>query len=145
MPATQVVAIKHARRSKDETKYPVLEQFNHVYNSHGDAEAYLQAEPTEALQYILDDFALAMNIMDKTADGLALLVSAICQAAVQEVTGDLSASERDPGGLTQSAHAGVHAFRLLGVAAQQQSSKACLSGTPLEGISIRHQRKHTLV
>lgn len=92
VPAGQVVAIKHARRSKDETKYPVLEQFNHVYNSHGDAEAYLEAEPTEALCYILDDFALAMNIMDKTADGLALLVSALCQAAVQEVAGAFPAS-----------------------------------------------------
>ena len=58
-----------------------------MYNCHGEVAAYLQAEPVEALQYILDDFLLAFNLVDKTADGLALLVSAICQAAAQELPG----------------------------------------------------------
>ncbi len=85
----QVVAIKHARRKQDGAKYPSLESFNQMYNCHGEVAAYLQAEPVEALQYILDDFLLAFNIVDKTADGLALLVSAICQAAAQELPGML--------------------------------------------------------
>lgn len=83
----QVVAIKHARRKQDGAKYPSLETFNQMYNCHGEVAAYLQAEPVEALQYILDDFLLAFNLVDKTADGLALLVSAICQAAAQELPG----------------------------------------------------------
>ena len=61
-----------------------------MYNCHGEVAAYLQAEPAEALQYILDDFLLAFNLVDKTADGLALLVSAICQAAAQELPGKTS-------------------------------------------------------
>ena len=83
----QIVAIKHARRKNDGAKYPNLETFNQLYICPGEAEAYLQAEPAEALQYILDDFLLAFNIMDRTADGLALLVSSLCQAAVQELPG----------------------------------------------------------
>ena len=59
-----------------------------MYNCHGEVAAYLQAEPAEALQYILDDFLLAFNLVDKTADGLALLVSAICQAAALELPGE---------------------------------------------------------
>lgn len=83
----QIVAIKHARRRQDGVNYPNLEHFNQLYNCHGEVEAYLKAEPTEALNYILNDFGLAFNIMDKTADGLALLVSAICLAAAQEIPG----------------------------------------------------------
>lgn len=85
----QVVAIKHARRKHDGAKYPNLEVFNQLYVCPGEAEAYLQAEPAEALQYILDDFLLAFNLVDKTADGLALLVSSLCQAAADELPSKL--------------------------------------------------------
>lgn len=74
-----------------------------MYNCHGEVGAYLQAEPAEALQYILDDFLLAFNLVDKTSDGLALLVSAICQAAAQELPGMASPLEID---CALSKHAG---------------------------------------
>ena len=81
------MAIKHARRKQDGANYPNLEVFNQRYNCHGEVDAYLQAEPAEALSYILNDFLLAFNIVDKSADGLALLVASLCQAAAQELPG----------------------------------------------------------
>lgn len=45
------------------------------------------ASPVEALQYIVDDLHLALNLVDKSADGLALLVSLLAQAAASELTG----------------------------------------------------------
>jgi len=83
----QIVALRHAQRVKDGAKYPSLEAFSDLYKNQGDVGSYLCAAPQEALQYILDDFQLAFNLVDKTADGLALLVACLCQAAASELTG----------------------------------------------------------
>lgn len=61
-----------------------------MFTNHGDVDAYLVADPAEALKYILDDLTtstLAFNLVDKTADGLALLVSLLSQAAASELQG----------------------------------------------------------
>ena len=86
----QIVAKGHARRKTDGANYPSLERLNFLYTNHGDVDAYLQADPAEVLSYILDDLATALsfNLVDKTADGLAMLVSQLTQAAISQVPGE---------------------------------------------------------
>ena len=88
----QIVAKGHARRKTDSANYPSLERLNFLYTNHGDVDAYLQADPAEVLSYILDDLATALsfNLVDKTADGLAMLVSQLTQAAISQVPGGYS-------------------------------------------------------
>ena len=88
----QIVAKGHARRKTDSANYPSLERLNFLYTNHGDVDAYLQADPAEVLSYILDDLATALsfNLVDKTADGLAMLVSQLTQAAISQVPGEHS-------------------------------------------------------
>lgn len=79
----------HARRKTDGANYPSLERFNFLFTNHGDVDAYLTPQPTEALQYILDDLStgLSYNLLDRTADGLALLVAQIAQAVAEQPSG----------------------------------------------------------
>ena len=79
--------MKHAKRKGDHEKYPSLEDFNRLKNEPGSVDSYLVAQPLEALSYVLEDTNYAYNIIDKTGDGLALLVTSICRAASQESSG----------------------------------------------------------
>ena len=83
----QLIAVKHAKRKGDHEKYPSLEDFNRLKNEPGSVDSYLVAQPLEALSYVLEDTSYAYNIIDKTGDGLALLVTSICRAASQESSG----------------------------------------------------------
>ena len=59
--------------------------------------AYSQVDLAEALRYIQDDLrgtSLALNLMDRTADGLSLLVSQMVQAAANVLPGATTASYR---------------------------------------------------
>ena len=89
---TQVVAVKHAKRKTDKDNYPGLEDFNRFKNEPGSVDGYLQPRPLEALSYILDELRttnnLAYQMMDRTGDGLALLVSNLCRAAAMQLPGE---------------------------------------------------------
>ena len=89
---TQVVAVKHAKRKTDKDNYPGLEDFNRFKNEPGSVDGYLQPRPFEALSYILDELRttnnLAYQMMDRTGDGLALLVSNLCRAAAMQLPGE---------------------------------------------------------
>lgn len=87
--SVQVVATKHAKRKGDQEKYPGLEDFNRFKNEPGSVQSYLHAKPIEALKYVEEDTNLAYNLIDKTADGLALLVSSITQASITELSGTI--------------------------------------------------------
>ena len=84
--------MKHAKRKTDKDNYPGLEDFNRFKNEPGSVDGYLQPRPLEALSYILDELRttnnLAYQMMDRTGDGLALLVSNLCRAAAMQLPGE---------------------------------------------------------